>query len=80
MINLTQQEKNVFKSLSQSTEGAVVAGYLSRLMRHLTDELVDSSPTPAQIEGIVLARKTLKDLCGRLEGRDRIEVEAERFS
>jgi hypothetical protein len=80
MIDLTQQEKNAFQSLSQSSEGAIVAGYLDRLIRHITDELVDSRPTPEQIEGVVIARKTIKDLQGRLIGRDRMSVEPEQFS
>ncbi len=64
-----EREQQVFRNLAESGEGEVLAEYLERVRRHLTDELVDKRPTPAQIEGAALTRQLCAELKERLNNR-----------
>lgn len=80
MIDLTAQEQRVFASMAQTEEGPVIAHYLDRVLQAEIDALVDGNPTPEQIAGVKLARKTIQSLKARFTTRGTMTVEPEKFS
>lgn len=57
---ITEQEKNVFRILSQSGEGEVVAGYIDRLAEEMVREIVDDeASTMVEMKAARHARRVL---------------------
>lgn len=78
MMNLTEQEIRVFNSLADSGEGQVLFGYLERLERYLSDQLIDNANTrPEDIAGCRQNRAFIKTFKERFIHRATMGTEPE---
>lgn len=72
------REMQVFKNLSEGSEGEVLVGYIEKVRRKLTDDLVDQNPTQAEIAGAKIARDILDQIKNQLNKRGIIQSNVER--